>query len=418
VLRRLPWLAMLALVAAAPQRGTLDAFADAVIERARPHLTPGRDLDVAVAVGGPWPRLCDELAALLVARLRALGVRTAARGDGDTQWARAGGYERLVRLDLDVSGGRLRANGTVTALTSSPWAPAEEARAHLYVEMPLDAELRAFMPAIATPPGRWQARGLPVGDVDVLALDVGDVDGDGRADVVAATAGELVVWGWDGARLVERRRLPLASRPAATRPRADVATVVVLDGTIVAHASPFADGVRRTRDGQAAPARGFAFPGLDVSCELAAGVDWFAGTGCTPASGLPERFWTAAGLRGGARATRAAVDASGTLWVQLGPGVMAQMAPLSVRNVGAQLALAALDRGEFVATSEPAQPGEPDAIVVRALTPGLPVAYRVDRLPGGVHALAAGDVDGDGRAEFVAAVRDRAARRTELWIVN
>ena len=92
--------------------------------------------------------------------------------------------------------------------------------------------------------------------------------------------------------------------------------------------------------------------------------------------------------------------------------------PLTVRGVGAQVALVALDRGEFVATSEPVQAGEADAIVVRALGAGLPVAYRVDRLPGNVRALAAGDVDGDGRAEIVAAVRDRAARRTELWMVN
>ncbi|MCA1665706.1 MAG: hypothetical protein LC659_15800, partial [Myxococcales bacterium] len=92
--------------------------------------------------------------------------------------------------------------------------------------------------------------------------------------------------------------------------------------------------------------------------------------------------------------------------------------PLTVRGVGAQVALIASDRGELVATSEPVQAGEADAIVVRALSVGLPVVYRVDRLPGNVRALAAGDVDGDGKPEIVAAVRDRAARRTELWMVN
>jgi hypothetical protein len=406
-------LAALTLAGAAPVRGTLDAFADALVDKARPHLEPARDVDVAVSVAGPWPKLCDDLAALLVARLRALGVRSAARGNGDVAWARAAGYERLLRVDVDVAGGRLRANGNLLALSSSPWISDVETRAHLYAETPLDAELRAFLPAAATPTGRWQARGVPVGDVAVLALDVGDVDSDGRAEVVAATATELLVWAWDGTRFVERRRVPFAGRLAPQRPRADVATVTVEGGAIVAHASPFADGVRLAAAAPTA-SRGYAFPGLTAPCELAPGVDWFT---CN-AAGLPERSWVAAGLRGGARPVKAAIDPAGTLWVQLGPAPATPIAPLSLHGVGAQLALAVLDRGELVATSEPVAPGEADAIVVRALQAGLPVVHRVDRLPGSVRALGAGDVDGDGRAEIVAAVRDDAARRTELWLVN
>jgi len=423
VVRRIGWLLALALLTAAePSRGTLDAFADAVVEKARPHLVPARDLDVAVAVAGSWPRLGDDLAALVIARLRKLGLRSVTRGDGDAAWARAAGYERLVRLDLDVGGGRLRASGSVVALSASPWTAPTELRAHLYVETPLDAELRAYLPPVTTPPGRWQARGVPVGDVDVLALDVGDVDGDGRAEVVGATATEAIVWGWDGARLTERRRFPLGGRPAATMPRAPVATVVVDRGAVTARSSLYADGLYAPARGKTIVARGWSFPGVAATCELPAGVDVFAAAGCTPATGLPEHFWTVAGLRGGARPARAApmaaIDPAGTLWVSLGASALAPAMPLTVRGVGAQVALVALDRGEFVATSEPVQPGEADAIVVRALAAGLPVAYRADRLPGNVRALAAGDVDGDGRAELVAAVRDRAARRTELWMVN
>jgi hypothetical protein len=417
VIRSLPWLiALVFLGAAPPARGTLDAFADAIVERARPHLAPARDLDVAVSVSAPWPRLGDDLAALLIARLRALGVKSAARGDGDAGWARAAGYERLVRLDLDIAGGRLRASGSVVALSTSPWQEAGEMRAHLYAETPLDAEVRAYLPSVATPIGRWQARGVPVGDVDILALDVGDIEGDGHAEVVGATSAEAIVWAWDGSRLVERRRWSLAGRPAPLRPRADVATISVEGGAVVAHASPFADGVKRAHE-QSVPVRGYLLPGVGA-CELGAGVDWFTSAGCATSLGLPERFWAAAGLRHGTRAARAAVDPSGTLLVVLAPSVSAPAASLSARGVGAQVALAMLDRGEFVASSEPVQAGESDAVVVRALTAGLPVVHRVDRLPGNVRALAAGDVDGDGRVEFVAAVRDRAARRTELWMVN
>jgi hypothetical protein len=405
--RRIGWLLALALLTAAePSRGTLDAFADAVVERARPHLQPARDLDVAVAIAGPWPRLGDDLAALVIARLRALGVRSAERGDGDGAWARAAGYERILHLDLDVGGGRLRASGSVLRVTSSLWAGSVETSAHVYVEMPLDAELRAYLPGVTAPAGRWQARGLPVGDVDLLALDVGDSDRDGRNEVVGATATEVIVWAWDGARFVERRRSPFTGRPAAIMPRAPVVTVSVERGRIAARSSLFAGG------------GGFEFPGVAASCELTQGVDWFAAPLCRPSGRLPDRFWAVAGLRGGARPVRAAVDPEGMLWVAMATPGISEALPMTVRGVGAQVTVVELDRGEFVATSEPVQAGEADAIVVRALSAGLPVAYRVDRLPGNVRALAAGDVDGDGKAEIVAAVRDRAARRTELWMVN
>jgi hypothetical protein len=187
-----------------------------------------------------------------------------------------------------------------------------------------------------------------------------------------------------------------------------VVTVAVDGGALVAHASPFADGIRRVGSATQA-ARGFAFPGVPSPSELEAGVDQFHGDG----SALPERFWSAAGLRRPGAPLVAATVAPGTLWVRAGASTT-----FVARGVGAQVALAALERGELVATSEPVEPGEPDAIVVRALAAGLPVVHRVDRLPGNVRALAAGDVDGDGRVEIVAVVRDDAAHRTELWMLR
>jgi hypothetical protein len=412
--------------------GSLDRLADVLVERARPSLEPPRALDVGVVVAAPWPRLASDLAELVAARVRGLGARSVVvvkGGGGDAAWARANGLERVVRVDVDAAGAMLRASGAVLALDGGLWSDAAETRAHLYAEAPLDAELKAYLPGPLAPPGAWQARGLAVGDLDVLALDVGDTDGDGRAELVAATTSELYAWSFQpdaaGARLVERWRARLDVRPAAVRPRADVASVVVDGGAVIARASTSAEGVRRTARGLE-PARGFRFHGVPAACELEPGVDWFTPASCgappqapnlAPSSDWPEKFWSAAGLKRADSSTALAAivpgGAGGVLWLKLGPSP-----PLLVRGVGAQVTLAALDRGEVVVTSEPSEPGEPDAIVIRALAQPQTVLHRVEKLPGAVRALAAGDLDGDGQPELVAAVRDEAARRTEIWIVR
>src|SRR5207253_2698083 len=103
--------------------------------------------------------------------------------------------------------GRLRISGEVLAVASSTWEPEPELAGHLYAEAPLDAELRAYLPSAARE--GWQARGYPVGDVPLLALGVGDLDGDGRAEVVGATAWEAIEYSFDGERFVEKLRFRL-----------------------------------------------------------------------------------------------------------------------------------------------------------------------------------------------------------------
>jgi hypothetical protein len=377
-------------------RGSLDGLADALVERARPAL---RGADVAIAVSAPWPKLAGDLAALLSARVRAAGARSASRD--------AAGCNRRLAIELSQDGPRLHAVGTLSSLPSALWGGEPEALAHLFVDATIDDELRAYLPRAGAPVG-WQARQVALGDIEPLAMAAGDTDGDGRAEVVLLTAREVIALRADGDRASERWRVPLSGKPAVLRPRAEIGAVTVENGAVIAHASGFADGIRRARTVELA--RGFAMPGVGV-CELQAGVDWFS------CAGLPERVWSAAGLfrRGANRPTLAAVEpgAVGTLWLREPDGV-----PFELRGVGAQVALLSLERGDFVAVSEPVQPGEPDAVVVHALTPGLPVAHRLDRLGGNVRALAAGDLDGDGAAELIAAVRDDAARRTSLWILR
>ncbi|HEY7956550.1 MAG TPA: hypothetical protein VII38_14700 [Polyangia bacterium] len=408
-------------------RGSLDGLADALVAR----VAPARGDDVAVAVSAPAPKLAADLAALMVARLIGAGARSAAPlalteslDDAHAAaQARAAGFEKLVRLRLDTSGGRLRAEGSVLAVPGELWSDEPLARAHLFAEASLDDELRAYLPAAPRPPARgWRTRTLALGDVDVLALAVGDVDGDGRPELVGATRDAAIAWHLEGGRAIELYRVPLAGRLAALRPRADLATVRVESGTIEAHASPFADGVTRAASGLV-PLSGFSFPGLPGACALEPGVDWFTAASCGAAATLlPARFYTAVAIARGDERVIAAIEppspggAAGTLWLSTGG------APIEVAGVGAQVALATLSHpqagADVVVTTEPAEPGEPDAIVIRALALGAPSLHRIAGLPGEVRALAAGDLDGDGSGEIVAAIRDAARRRTELWIVD
>jgi hypothetical protein len=401
-------------------RGTVDGLVDRIVEQLRPAIDPARDLDVGVAVLGSVPRLNDDLEGLLCGRLGALGVRSTGHAEPDLSRAAADGWERIVRLEVRVAPGHVQLEGSVTALEGGLWGGAPEQRAHLYATASIDGELRAYLSRSggAVPP-RAVSGGLPIGDLELLALGVGPLRDPKKREapaVVAVTADELVTWEWDGGGLKERERLRFEGRPPALRPRAQVASLRIAGGAVIAHASGFAEGVKRAA-GRSEPARGYAFPGFEGACELEPGVDWFTAQSCgAEASGLPERFWSAAIYRGGGRVVRAAVDPLGVAWVK-GAGPTGDP-PLKVSGVGAQIALAALERGEVLVTTEAVVPGEPDAVVLRALKPGLPVIERIDRLPGGVVALAAGDIDGDGRGEIVVAVRDRAHARTELWIVE
>jgi len=444
-----------AAVVAAPSvraaQGGLDGLADAVTARALPSLADARGLDVAVRVEAgaqASAAAAGTLGELIAARLgKSAGARVVDVWRGDAgrgpieEGARRAGYERLVALTLEAEGARARVRGAVIALEGGPWVARTETRAQLWAAAPLDDELRALLAANGGTPSGPSGPSGPVapdgpGPVRVRTIAVADlgevVAASARAGRIAvATPRELVLFELRGERAVERARVALDGEWGASPPRAAVGAVRLQptpEGEallVEVRSSLFVDGARwRVDAGGAGRAptgrvRGFPLDGIEGACELVGGFDWFTPSGCGRAAGaLPDRFWSAAELvrRDGTRAEAAIVpataDRAARLWVR-----DRGAAPVEVAGVGAQLALGTLPRGEVVATAEGVDGAGPDAITLRALAPGLPVVHRLER-PGAVRALALGDVDGDGRAEVVAVVRDAAQRRTELVVIQ
>jgi hypothetical protein len=441
---------LMVLVAAvrAATAGGLDGLADAVVARATPALADARGLDVLVwasAGTGVSPAAATALAELVAARLGRTGLRVvdvARSGAVDEERARREGYERVVALALETEAGRARVRGAVIAVEGGPWAARTETRSQLFAAVPIDEELRVALamnapappqnPTAPPEPGPVRARTIALGDVDGIALSV-------RAGRVAvATAREVIVVEIRGERAHERARMALDGEWAPSPPRVAVGAVRLQqlsegDAIVVdARSSLFVDGLRWRIEGTATPkapsgrARGFPLDGLDGSCELAAGGDWFTPASCGRAGGtLPDRFWVAAELvrRDGTRAEAAIVPASvegreptvrpPRLWVR-----DRGAAAVEIAGVGAQLAIGTLPRGEVVVTSDAVDGASAaDAITLRALAPGLPVVHRLER-SGAVRAIAVGDADGDGRAEVVALVREGAGRRSELVLLQ
>lgn len=413
--------------------GALDGIARRLAEQVRVeagNAWAGSDLGV---VWHGEARLIGDLGPLLLSRLSELGARsTERRESGDRAAAREDGVDLLLDLTVAVAANGLRVDGALDEVRASPWRAEPLARSHLHVMAPLDPELAVYLPLpppVAATPLRWPegpvgdpgrrgfaARRFPIGDLALLALDVGDVDGDGKSEVVGATADEVVIFAFDVAaqRFVERRRVSIAGRPAPQRPRDDVAGIAIVDGAIRVHTSRHADGVKLVVDGageRSEPLGGFPVPGTAAVCALEPGANWLRGGACLPPLPLPARVWAVAGLHGDG--VLAAVEPDGNLAI-LRPG----SPPVQVRGAGACVAVARLDRRLVVATSEPGRVGAADAVTVRDAAVGAAVLYRLDHLVGAVVALAAGDADRDGVEELVAAVRDRAASRSELILIR
>jgi hypothetical protein len=295
-------------------------------------------------------------------------------------------------------------------------------------------------PPVAVPV-KWRAKRIASLDLGapLLALAAGDLDGDGKAEVVALTERHVVVLRPAAKGLGEVARAALPADPAVIRPRDAVGTLVIAQGEIMARASTRGRGARWALDGKALRELGPlpAYPlCADVSGELAPGRNYFGAVGGDGGGGTaaPSPFWVLR-CRDGVvdkvgRALRAqvTVEAGGgaaiTIETRCGARDTTCTARRDVRleNVGVAIELDDVDHDGTieVITSGAGAPGDADAVAVWSIGESGVSKKPVFRrgFSGGVVGLGSGDLDGDGDGDVIAAVRLAGARKVDLWVLD
>ena len=260
---------------------------------------------------------------------------------------------------------------------------------------------------------RWHAEWI--GSIDLgaplLALVAADLDGDHKAELYAVTTREVIALE-ASPRVRELGRVAFGGDPAVPQPRDPVGAAVVDDGALIASASPWARGLRVTW--QAGALRGDAGePGFELCpggrVQLAPGRDYF---GEGPAAYYAQACVDLVGARGQPLAVRARLSLANRLEVTAGS------AAREVRGVGIAFVIADFDRDGTpdLVYSGAGPPGDKDHIAVIALGADARRPLVIKQLAAeGVAGLAAGDVDGDGAPDAIAAVRLAGGTHVDFW---